>query len=164
MLFSNDDVYAIRDIFALTYEDEPSILYYLNAQYSRYGDRAVNDIRDLIDQINTKSEAIAKAEAADQALVAGHVLLLHIVQQAAALADENQQATTAVEILWVRLQVLGQFRDAAREQRDLHLGAAGIARLGRIFLDERGAALRVRRHHVSFTTGVLRPRPPHARR
>ena len=66
MPFSNDDVYAIRDIFALTYDDEPSILYYLNAQYSRYGDRAVNDIRDLIDQINTKSEAIAKAEAADQ--------------------------------------------------------------------------------------------------
>src|SRR6266545_7352489 len=68
----------------------------------------------------------AKAEPLDQGPVAVDVLLRQVVQQPAALTDQEQQATTAVVVVLVLLQVLGQLRDAVRQQRDLDLGGAGV--------------------------------------
>ena len=72
----------------------------------------------------------AQAETLDDRAVALDVGLVQVVQQPAALADEQQQPTTAVVVVLVRLEVLGQVADAVAQQRDLHLGRAGVA-LGR---------------------------------
>ncbi len=56
---------------------------------------------------------LADAEALDRGAVALEVLPLEVVEQAAAPADHLQQAATAVMILAVGLEVLGQLVDAA---------------------------------------------------
>src|SRR5690606_15594338 len=67
-----------------------------------------------------------QAELFDQALVALVVLALEIVEQAATLVDQLQQATAAVVVLLVGLEVLGQLHDARGEQGDLDFRRAGI--------------------------------------
>src|SRR5690606_29835837 len=51
-------------------------------------------------------------------------------EQPLALADQDQQAPTAVVVMLVDLQVLGELVDAPSQQRDLHLGRPRIALLG----------------------------------
>src|SRR5678816_1385693 len=50
------------------------------------------------------------------------VLGLQIVEQTAPLADELEKAPAAVEVLLVRLEVLGEHVDALGEQRHLDFG------------------------------------------
>ena len=69
----------------------------------------------------------AQAELADQRAVALEILLLEVVQEAPAAADEHQQAAARVVVVLVLAQVLGEVVDAARQQRDLDLGGAGVA-------------------------------------
>ena len=57
---------------------------------------------------------LAQAELADQRAVALEVVLLQVVQQAAALADEHEQPAARVVILLVLAQVLGEIVDALR--------------------------------------------------
>src|SRR4051812_29347914 len=78
----------------------------------------------------TWRRSATQAETLDDRAVARDLGLLQVVQQTTALADEQQQATTAVVVVLVRLEVLGQVRDAVAEQRDLHLRRTGVA-LGR---------------------------------
>src|SRR4051812_35784038 len=68
----------------------------------------------------------AQAELADERAVALEVLLLQVVQEAAALADEHEQPTTGVVVVLVLAEVLGEVVDPPRQQRDLHLGGAGV--------------------------------------
>src|SRR5690625_133547 len=89
-------------------------------------------------------------EALDQRAVARLVADLHIVQQLAALADHLEQTTARVIVLLVILEVLGQIIDALGQDRNLHFGRAGIALLGRIFLDQLFLARGRDRHLVSF--------------
>src|SRR3954452_121564 len=93
-----------------------------------------------------------QAETLDDRAVARDLGLLQVVQQPTALAHEQQQATTAVVVVLVRLEVVGEVADAVAEQRDLHLGRAGVA-LGRGVLgDDLLLGLRVGsdRHSGSF--------------
>ena len=53
--------------------------------------------------------------------IASQVNRLQVFEQAAALADHDQQPATRAVILFVGLQMLGQMVDAMREQRDLHV-------------------------------------------
>src|SRR6478736_4154548 len=69
----------------------------------------------------------AKAESLDQRAVALDVDALQVTQEAAALADQEQQATAAVVVVLVLARVLGEVLDPLGEQRDLHLGGAGVA-------------------------------------
>ena len=46
---------------------------------------------------------------------------LQVIQQAAALADQLQEATPRGVILLVRLEVLGQFANPLTQNRDLNL-------------------------------------------
>ena len=64
----------------------------------------------------------------DDVAVPGDVLALEVLEQPAAPADEHQQPTAAVVVVLVRLEVLGQVRDAPGQHRDLHLGGARVAR------------------------------------
>src|SRR4051794_3387379 len=65
-------------------------------------------------------------ELADQRAVALEVVLLEIVEEPAAPADEHQQAAARMMVVLVLAQVLGEMVDAVREQRDLHLRGAGV--------------------------------------
>ena len=54
-------------------------------------------------------------------LIASQINGLQVFEQAAALADHDQQPAARAVILFVGLQMLGQMVDAMREQRDLHV-------------------------------------------
>src|SRR3546814_6169037 len=58
------------------------------------------------------SRLFAKTQLRDKFRVAARVFLFQIVKQAAALVDEHQKATTAVVILVMTFEMLGQVRDA----------------------------------------------------
>src|SRR5690606_32094611 len=61
----------------------------------------------------------ADAEAVDQRTEALDVLLGEVLQQPAALADEDQQTTAGVVVVLVGLEVLRQVGDATGQQGDL---------------------------------------------
>src|ERR1700737_3854188 len=94
------------------------------------------------------------AEPFDQLLVALGVLGLQIVEEPPPLADQLEQAAPRVVVLLVGLEMLGQVMDALGEQRDLHLGRAGVALVGAELLDDRGFPVlvmqRALRHPASF--------------
>jgi hypothetical protein len=58
--------------------------------------------------------------------VAVEVVLLEVVQQAAALTDEHEQTATRVMVLLVAAKVLGQVVDALGQERDLDAGVARV--------------------------------------
>src|SRR5690606_27699638 len=69
----------------------------------------------------------ADAETFDQGLVARLFLLLEVVKKRTALRDELEKPAARVVVLLVRLEVLGEGGDAARENRNLHLGRTRVA-------------------------------------
>src|SRR3954462_10129023 len=69
----------------------------------------------------------AQAEPLDQRAVTRDVGALQVLQQPAALTDEDQQTPTAVVVVLVGLEVLGEVLDALREHRDLDLRGTGVA-------------------------------------
>src|SRR5829696_2661275 len=97
----------------------------------------------------------ADAEALDQVRVAVGVLALQVIQQAAALADQFQEAAPGVVVFRVGLEMLGEIADALAEERDLHFGRAGVAVVGLVAVDDFG--LTVLGEHVS--SFHERPRP-----
>src|SRR5216683_5911035 len=88
----------------------------------------------------------AQAEATDQRLVTALVLALQVIEQPPATTNQHQQAATAVKVLGVGFQMLGQGADPLGEQGNLDLRAAGIRGGGGIVLDERRTALHRYRH------------------
>src|SRR6478752_1750084 len=107
------------------------------------------------------SGSATEAEALDDRAVALDLGLLQVVQQTTALADEQQQTTTAVVVVLVLLEVLREVADAVAEQRDLHLGRAGVA-LGRGVLgDDLLLGLRVGTdRHAGSLPALAVPREP----
>ena len=69
---------------------------------------------------------MAKLELLCNRLIARQVRLMQIIQQATALPDHFQQATTGAVVLDVLLQMLGQVVDPLRQQRDLHIRRSGV--------------------------------------
>src|SRR6266700_5361090 len=76
------------------------------------------------------------AEPFDQRLVSGLVDAPQIIEQLATLRHELEQAAPGVIVLDVGLEMLGQGRDALREDRDLHLRRTGVAGFRGIILDD----------------------------
>ena len=68
----------------------------------------------------------AQAVGGDDRAVPLHVVVLDVVEQVAATTDQHQQATPAVVVLLVHLQMLIEVVDALREKGDLHLGGPGV--------------------------------------
>src|SRR3990172_6775336 len=113
-------------------------------------------------------QSLPDAELLDQGLVAVLIDRLEIVEQATALPDELQEPAPAVVILLVRLEVLGEVRDAFAQQRHLHLGRARVLLVSPVLRDELGLLLLNHRHsllllfgfrHRRGGEGVRRERP-----
>src|SRR3954467_926625 len=68
----------------------------------------------------------AKTELLDQRAIAVDVFPSQVVEQSAAAPHEEQEAATAVMVVLVLAEVLGEVTDAPREHRDLNLGRAGV--------------------------------------
>jgi hypothetical protein len=66
------------------------------------------------------------AEPADQSAVALDISTLHIVEQAATLADEHHESTARVMIALVNLEVLGEVCNPVRQNRHLDLGRTRV--------------------------------------
>src|SRR5213592_1919265 len=103
----------------------------------------------------------AQAELANQRAVALEVLLLQVVEQAPALADQHEQAAARMVVLLVVAQVLREVVDALGEQRDLDPGVARVLRGGAELRDELGLALLGQRHAAgqSISSRSTRGRP-----
>ena len=69
---------------------------------------------------------LAQAELSDDGAVTLDVLLLEIGKEVTTATDHLQEATTAVVVLLVGLEVLVEVVDAVGEQCDLYLGRTGV--------------------------------------
>jgi len=69
-----------------------------------------------------RTELAAKAEFCNEFAVASDVAIADVVEHAATTTHQHQQATTAVVIFRVCLQVCGEVVDAVGEERNLHVG------------------------------------------
>src|SRR5690554_4531143 len=88
----------------------------------------------------------AQPQALGERAVTRDIDVLQVTKQATALTDQQQQATTRVVVVLVRLQVLGEVLDAAREHRDLDLRGSSVARVSRVLFDYRLLDICVQSH------------------
>jgi hypothetical protein len=70
---------------------------------------------------------LAELELLDQGAITLEVPPLEIVEQTTTLAYHLEEAASAVMVLLVGLEVIGEGRDARCEERDLDLGGARVA-------------------------------------
>ena len=68
-----------------------------------------------------------QSEFGDDGAVALDIDAGEIIEQPAATTYEHQQASAAVVVLLVDLEVLGQVRDAIGQQRNLYFGRPSVA-------------------------------------
>src|SRR4029079_4637721 len=78
----------------------------------------------------------ANAQPVDELLIPVLIGRLDVIEQPATLADHLEQPSARMVVLAVRLEMFGQIGDALGQDGDLDLWRAGVAGLGRIFLDE----------------------------
>jgi hypothetical protein len=85
---------------------------------------------------SVKPVLLPDSQLLNQTPIAIHALLLQIIQEAAALADELQQSTPGMVILLVGFEMLREIPDALAQQSDLDLGRTGIPLMGVEFTDD----------------------------
>src|SRR4029077_4751636 len=105
-------------------------------------------------------------ELRDEVAVAPDVLTSQVIQQPGTPPDEHEHSAPARVVLRVHLEVFGQLRDPGAQDRDLHLGGAGVVRRTRVLLDD-GALVVLGQGHGRTTrlpaTMASRPGGPHPR-
>ena len=72
----------------------------------------------------------------DDRTIALNVNLLQITQQVSSVTNHLGQTATAVVVVGVALEVLGQVVDAVGQNSDLNLGRTGVAFVDRILLND----------------------------
>src|SRR5205823_6438257 len=82
------------------------------------------------------SELAAQAELLDEGSIALEVVLLQVIQEAAALAYELEQPTSRVVVVLVGAQMLGQVVDPLRQHRDLDLRRTGVGLVAAVLRDD----------------------------
>ena len=80
-------------------------------------------------------ELSAQAQLGDDRPVALNVILLDVIKQPATTTNQHQQATSAVMILLVSLEMLSEVIDSIGEQRNLNLGRTRIGVMKTVFGD-----------------------------
>jgi hypothetical protein len=74
-----------------------------------------------------KKWSVAQLEPLGDRLIARQVRLVEIIQQAAALADHDQEAAPGAMVLDIFLQMFGQMIDALGQKSDLHVRGPCVA-------------------------------------
>src|SRR3984893_8242504 len=99
----------------------------------------------MVDRSNRNPRSLANSEVFREGLA-----------RAAAVSDENRETGGGVVVFLVGLEVIGEAVDPLGEERDLHLGRAGVALVHLELLDQ--ALLLVRRQpHAGILPGVPPP-------
>lgn len=80
--------------------------------------------------------SLSETEFLDYSTVSLDVLLLKVSEEVASVSDHLEKTAAAVVVLLVGLQVLVESYDPVCEDRDLHLGRAGIALVDSVLFDE----------------------------
>ena len=84
---------------------------------------------------------LADVQLCNDGTIALDVLLGEVVEHAAALTDELVHAQTAVVVVGVSLEVLGQLTDTLGPDGDLNLGRAGVVLVRGVGVDDVGFLL-----------------------
>src|SRR5262245_36055801 len=71
-------------------------------------------------------QLFSQTKTIDQVVITVDVTTLQIIKKAAALADQLQQSAARMIVLLVSLEMVGQFIDALRQQRDLDFRRSGV--------------------------------------
>jgi hypothetical protein len=74
-----------------------------------------------------KKQSVPQLELFGNRLVARQIRMMEIIQQAAALADHDQEATAGAVVLDILLQMFGQVIDALGQKSDLHVSGPCVA-------------------------------------
>ena len=72
---------------------------------------------------------LSQSQAADEIVVPVDVAPLQVIEQAATLAHQLEQPPTRVIVFLVRLEVVRQFVNPLRQQRDLHFRRTRVGRM-----------------------------------
>lgn len=96
-------------------------------------------------------DVVADTKLGDELTVLVDVVLLDVGEKTTTLTDEHEQAAAGVEVLLVRLHVLGELADALGQDSDLDLGVTGVLCVLAELSGELGLALLGDRHvdHLS---------------
>src|SRR5262245_7582273 len=101
----------------------------------------------------------AEAQPLDEVAVLVRVLALQVIEQLAALAHQLEEPAARMEVFDMRLEMLGEAIDALGEQRDLHLGRAGVLAGALVLLNHLLLLYDLQCHLVSlFTRSSCEPR------
>src|SRR4030095_10200046 len=84
----------------------------------------------------TPDELLPETEALDELVVALRALAPEVLQQPPPPPDHLQQSAPRMVVLGVGLEVLGQVRDAGRQERDLDLRRARVGVVGPVVFDD----------------------------
>src|SRR5258706_6026470 len=103
-----------------------------------------------------RASLLAQAEALDQRAVGLDVLALEVVEQAAALAHHGEQPAARMEILDVRLEMLGEHVDPLGEERDLNFGRTRVA-LGALVMGNDARLVCCGHGHLNKSPGLVKP-------
>jgi len=76
-----------------------------------------------------------QAEPTDQIVVAFNITSFEILQQTAALRNHFEQSAPRVVVLLMSFEMLGEFVDASRQERDLHLRRPCVSVVRAVFAD-----------------------------
>ena len=79
---------------------------------------------------------LSQAELANDRAVTLDVVLLQVVQKTSSLTDHLLQTATAVEVLLVDFQVLGQVSDAVGQNSNLYFGGTSVALVSSVLRDD----------------------------
>lgn len=100
-----------------------------------------------------------QSELTDDRAVALNVDAREVIEHAAALTHEHQQASTAVVVLLVDLEMLGEVDDAVGHQRNLDLGRTSVAFGPSVFCDRVALRGQICSHGGALSTLGYRTRP-----
>jgi hypothetical protein len=92
----------------------------------------------FVDVFNSDRELcllLPDAELTDDLRITIRIVLLEVIEQAAAPADHHQKAPTRCVVLLVGLEVFGQLADPLTQDCDLHFGRTRIAAMGAVLVD-----------------------------
>jgi hypothetical protein len=112
----------------------------------------------------------AQTQLRDQGAVALEVLLLEIGKKASAAADLEEKPTTAMVILFVDLEMLGEMVDRGGQRGDLHIGRTGVVARTSVLGEDLGLLFLRKRHEAKYTKAPtpvqeawIEPRGPKSR-